>query len=289
VYVIHWNNAAGLRSTVDSILHSRAIDISLTVVDNASEPEQRANIEGLGVEILDLPRNLGFAGAANEALRRAASDDLVAIAAHDVTVEPDTILALVRAIHLNPTVAAVGPKFSGVYSGPSTYGLEPHAHLAPSLRSGLEPQEWIPGAFMLLRPSVVGPFDERLFAYVEDVDVCTRLWRAGWVVARALHAPASEGGRVLNAPEAQYLMLRNQILIARWHLPPSAARQLVRQGLISVFKATCASAAPWRSSGRRSRSMRMAKAQLRAVIDGRAGRGGPPPTSLNSWVVAPRE
>jgi GT2 family glycosyltransferase len=288
VFVVHWNNAAGLRSTVDSIADSKDIDITLTVLDNASDPRDRAGIEGLGVEIVDLPRNVGFAGAANEALERAASDELVAISAHDVTVGPNTIPAMVRAIHLNPLVAAVGPKFSGAYAGPSAYPLEPHAHLAPALRGGLEPQEWIPGAFMLLRPSVVGPFDSRLFAYVEDVDVCKRAWRAGWIVARMLNAPASEKGRVLNGPDAQYLMLRNHILIARWHLPPSAARRVIRQGLMSALKASCASVAIWRGGARRSGSIRMAKAQLRAVIDGMAGRGGPPPPGLSGQGAVAR-
>ena len=45
--------------------------------------------------------------------------------------------------------------------------------------------EWVSGSAMLLRRSAldeVGFFDEAYFMYVEDVDLCTRLRRAGWQV-----------------------------------------------------------------------------------------------------------
>jgi N-acetylglucosaminyl-diphospho-decaprenol L-rhamnosyltransferase len=45
--------------------------------------------------------------------------------------------------------------------------------------------EWVSGSAMLLRREAldeVGTFDEGYFMYVEDVDLCTRLRRAGWTV-----------------------------------------------------------------------------------------------------------
>jgi GT2 family glycosyltransferase len=42
--------------------------------------------------------------------------------------------------------------------------------------------EWVAGMCMLFRSSAyahIAGFDERYFMYVEDVDVCTRLWKAG--------------------------------------------------------------------------------------------------------------
>ncbi|WP_421021041.1 glycosyltransferase family 2 protein, partial [Klebsiella pneumoniae] len=52
------------------------------------------------------------------------------------------------------------------------------------------------GTYVALRREAfdaVGGFDDRYFMYMEDVDLCWRLWRAGWRVgyeptARVVHA-----------------------------------------------------------------------------------------------------
>jgi N-acetylglucosaminyl-diphospho-decaprenol L-rhamnosyltransferase len=58
------------------------------------------------------------------------------------------------------------------------------------------PVDWVSGSCALFRRcayEAVGGFDERYFMYVEDVDLCWRLGRAGWKVG---YEPA---GRVVHA------------------------------------------------------------------------------------------
>ena len=45
--------------------------------------------------------------------------------------------------------------------------------------------DWLFGACLFIRKSViekVGAFDERFFMYFEDLDLCRRVWRAGYRV-----------------------------------------------------------------------------------------------------------
>lgn len=49
----------------------------------------------------------------------------------------------------------------------------------------VQPVDWVIGACMMLKKSVlaeVGLLDEKYFFYVEDMDICRRMWAAGWQV-----------------------------------------------------------------------------------------------------------
>jgi len=84
--------------------------------------------------------------------------------------------------------------------------------------------DWVGGMFMLFRAEDyrrVGGFDEGFFLYYEDVDICTRLWKAG--------------RRVLACPKAQVIhdarrASRRNLRYMRWHAG-SMARYLGKHWL----------------------------------------------------------
>jgi N-acetylglucosaminyl-diphospho-decaprenol L-rhamnosyltransferase len=71
--------------------------------------------------------------------------------------------------------------------------------------------DWVSGTFVMVRREAfesVGGFDERYFMYVEDVDLCWRLRRAGWDVA---YEPA---GRVIHAIGASSELAPYRMIVA---------------------------------------------------------------------------
>ena len=72
--------------------------------------------------------------------------------------------------------------------------------------------EWVGGMCMLFKSpaySGVGGFDEAYFMYVEDVDICTRLWKSGYKVLVCPCAVVFHDARRASRKNLQHL---------RWHI-----------------------------------------------------------------------
>lgn len=81
--------------------------------------------------------------------------------------------------------------------------------------------EWVAGMFMLFRSSAFAQiygFDERYFMYVEDADICTRLWMAGFRVIVCPDVAVIHDARRASRSSLQHL---------RWHIA-SLLRYFVR-------------------------------------------------------------
>ncbi len=200
----------------------------VVVVDNASSDGSLARLAAHDARALLEPTgtNLGYGTAANRGARRLSTEYLL-VCNPDLRCDPGAPAALVAALDAEPTVALVGPRIvtpsgepypsarafpsMGVAAGHALVGLlwpgnrwsrryrREEAGSAPGLgarRAGeLERADWVSGACMAVRASAfdsVGGFDEGYFMYVEDLDLCWRLHRAGWEVgflpaARVVH------------------------------------------------------------------------------------------------------
>jgi GT2 family glycosyltransferase len=88
--------------------------------------------------------------------------------------------------------------------------------------SGTEPRpiDWSAGMFVAFDRDAfasIGGFDTRYFMYMEDADICRRLWRGGWRVLLVPTASVVHDAQRASRRSAQHL---------RWHLR-SALRFLV--------------------------------------------------------------
>lgn len=78
--------------------------------------------------------------------------------------------------------------------------------------NGVFSPDWIAGMFMLFDADSYGAingFDERLFLYYEDVDICARLWKSGRSVVASSQATV-----IHKAQRASHRELRHM----RWHI-----------------------------------------------------------------------
>ncbi|HKN40577.1 MAG TPA: glycosyltransferase family 2 protein, partial [Acidimicrobiia bacterium] len=207
--VVNYNAGAALAGCVASVLAEDPRP-EVVVVDNASTD---GSVGGLlrahpGVRVVHSGGNLGFARAANLGIA-ATSAPVVAVLNPDTVLTAGTGDALTARFAAEPDLGAVGPRLHNADG--SVY---PSARRVPSLadavghgllffvwrdnpftrryrETGADPArprdvDWVSGAAVWLRRAAlddVGGWDERYFMYVEDVDLCWRLHRAGWRVA----------------------------------------------------------------------------------------------------------
>ena len=217
--VVSYNSATYLPDCVRSLRSEGLTDV--VVVDNASADGSVGVVRAADptVTVVETGANLGFGSAANRGVA-ACAGDYVLILNPDTVVEPGTVKALVEALDRDPGLAMVGPRlenldgslYPSVRRFPDLMDAFGHAFLGliwhgnPFTRryrmldydhdKASADVDWVGGACALVRRSAfdaVAGFDEAYFMYVEDVDLCWRLGRAGWRIgyepgARVVHA-----------------------------------------------------------------------------------------------------
>lgn len=245
VVILNWNGADDTIACLTSLAAVDYPSFDTLVIDNGSRqsvaPLVRARFPG--VECIELPINLGYAGGNNVGLRYALERhyEFVYVLNNDAVVDPGTLRAAVTAA-ADPRIAAVGGKVLA-FDDPGrlwmTYGAVDYRQSLVSLAGWGERDrgqydaardvEWVPGCALLLSCRAlaeVGLFDERFFAYHEDVDWCTSARERGWRIRYAPDAVVRHrGNRTLGGPAyvspRKYLSARSTVLYARKHATPA--------------------------------------------------------------------
>ncbi len=247
--VLNWN---GGDDTLDALASLEGIEA--ICVDNGSTDgsDERVEERFPQVELIRTGANLGFAGGNNVGLRRALDRgaDWVLLLNNDATAEPGLAEALARAAAARPDAGLLackvlaGDGLTVQYAGARVlawlgYSGRQRGHGGPDVYDEPGDVDRADGAAMAVSAAAAGRaglLDERLFAYVEDVDWSLRIRRAGFAVvfvpdARVRHrGSASSGGRA--STTSLYYSTRNTIVVYEEHrrLPPVA--RALRRGVI---------------------------------------------------------
>jgi N-acetylglucosaminyl-diphospho-decaprenol L-rhamnosyltransferase len=288
--VVAYRSAATLRGCVEPL--TALPHVRVTVVDNASPDDSVATIADLaGVDIVRAPRNGGFAYGCNLGVARGRAPYLLFLNP-DARIDAASLAALAAVLEADPKTALAGPRILDD-DGSLAYSLRRFPRLRSTFAKALflhrlfplaawtdelvrDPAayeraataEWVSGACMLVRRDAyeaIGGFDEGMFLYCEDTDLCARLWQAGHAVRFEPAALVRHvGGASSGAGETQAIAARSRIYYARKHRSRIAAR-LEALG-VALDEATHAAAALTRPANRRGH-MAALRAALRPVAD----------------------
>jgi N-acetylglucosaminyl-diphospho-decaprenol L-rhamnosyltransferase len=178
--VVTYNSAPLLLDFFAALATTEYEPYEVLIVDNASQDgtPQLVAAEYPAARLLANRENLGFGRACNQGAR-AARGDLLVFLNPDVFVTPDWLTILVRRVAEHPAAAIICPT--------TLYPDQP----MPIATTAIEESAAVPGCAMLMPRAAwreLGGFDERIFLYWEDTELCWRAWLLGWRVLVDLQA-----------------------------------------------------------------------------------------------------
>ena len=210
IAIVNYNTREWLESCLNSIKKVEPLaSYEIYLVDNASTDGSVDFVKKNypKVHIIENAGNLGFSAAANQAIRTS-HGKYVLVLNTDTELDPEAVDILVEFADAHEDVGVVGPKLQNPdgttqISGrrfPSFLEAFFHSFLGivwPSNpytiryymldwdRESEKTVDWVSGAAIFFKREAldeVGLFDERFFMYVEDMDICYRMWKKGFKV-----------------------------------------------------------------------------------------------------------
>lgn len=259
-----WNSAALLPRCLGS-LREQGMELETLVVDNGSSDGTLAYLEREGVPHVSLPRNQGFAVAVNLGAARVRAQAILVLNA-DTVLEPGAVRALLEALEADASLGGVQPRLLQLEDGVGMDAARARLYSAGqaltrdgrALEQGageaqspeyLQAREvfGVCGAACLLRRELfdrLGGYDERYFAFYEDVDLNVRARIAG---RRFAYVPEAVVWHVGNAswkaeapsPDAwnARLVARNRIATQAKFMPARALPLILAAELGSLLRA----------------------------------------------------
>jgi N-acetylglucosaminyl-diphospho-decaprenol L-rhamnosyltransferase len=215
IIIVSYNTAELLQNCLRSIAQHTKISHEVIVVDNNSTDDSAARVEEdfPAVTIFRNETNLGFSKASNLGARSSQGDHILFLNP-DVEVKAGSVDVLISWLETHNQTGIIGPRLvfpdgqfqlsagnlpglwqewkdRRLYRRMVTGDRKFHERVASRFRD-VQAVGWVTGACLLIRRSLfdaLGGFDEKLFMYFEDKDLCKRA--------------ASMGAEVLFCPEAE--------------------------------------------------------------------------------------
>lgn len=234
--ILTYNNPSNAIETLNGILSQSIInEIDIFIIDNSSTHKNRILLENYAgqhnVNYIYRTINDGYAGGNNYAWKLFRDKyKFLYFVNDDIVFRSDKLTAVINKIfETNPNIGLIGPEVfidnehtikknnrQRFFFDKSIYG---HKFIKYKYYSEVDS---VIGCFMALRTSVNGInelFDESFFMYSEEFDLCLRIWKNGYRVAKITDKNYSIYHKGGNTPKfenggywKEYLGNRNAVL-----------------------------------------------------------------------------
>ena len=261
IILLSYNRPVFLKAALGSLVNQTYQNLDITVVDNPSPASAEiAEIVGRyhGVELIRNPVNRGFAGGMNRGIESAVGH-YIYLTEDDIVLERDCIFRLVEHMEANPSAGLISPIMynntegtircaGGEFSLRGIYLRRTHG--AGERDAGQFPRPfdvtYIDGATVFARTDFLrrlAGFREEFFMYVEAVELCARVGKAGrklTVVPGAKVYHFEPPDETCSAPALEFHKLKNLYSLyllhaPTRHLPEFFCRYVLLAALRSAF------------------------------------------------------
>ncbi len=247
IVILNWNGKKFLQQFLPSVLASTYQNKRVIVADNASTDDSIAFVQQhfKTVEILTSNENNGYAKGYNNFLRQVQADYYVLLNS-DVEVEPGWIEPVIELMQANELIAACQPKILSYhnkhlfeYAGSAGGWIDTLGYPFSRGRvfdvleedngqyNDAVPVFWASGAAMFINAKMfheLDGFDEFFFAHQEEIDLCWRLQRKGYLIYTCPQSIVYHvGGGTLPTGSSTkvYLNFRNNLIMIFKNMPAS--------------------------------------------------------------------
>ncbi len=238
VIIPNYNGKRFMEDCMEALSAAQGCPFELLMVDNGSTDGSVEYVRERYPElkVIALDQNYGFSRAVNEGIR-AAKTPYVILLNNDTKVKPGYVGALVRMMDRHPEAFSVSPKMIQMYHPDliddagdqyTVLGWAFQRGVAHSVKRYKKPARVFSacGGAAIYRRAVfeqIGYFDEKHFAYLEDLDVGWRARLFGWQnlycpQAQVEHVGSGTSGSKYNAFKVR-LAARNNIYLNYKNMP----------------------------------------------------------------------
>jgi GT2 family glycosyltransferase len=252
VIIPNWNTLDVLADCIESVERGQSPAVELLVVDNGSVDGSVEFLRDEGIPLMAFDANVGFSRAVNLGVAHTTAP-FVFILNADTILSPGALEALIEALRADPSLAGVQPLILQLDNGCPGDAMDPGARVYSAgqrlTRDGRGREAGIGkerasvstaagevfgvcGAACLLRREPfdrLGGYDERYFAFYEDVDLNVRARVLGWGFALVPEAVVWHVGNVawkagFRKPDAENarLVARNRLATQLKFMSPAA-------------------------------------------------------------------